>query len=155
MVKSLFNLQRKRCHIYIVYGMQSRVRRSTYMSVLLLPITPVCSMRISLPVSHNLEHPRFEVWEINIKLLQAICELTNVKRVANILHMIPIIKSINTLFALIILLQHLKCLFVLYADQSTHISINIIALTYKTPRWRSYIQMTLVTLIWPRVSREA
>ena len=85
--------------------------------------------------------------------MQAICKLTIVKKVAKILQIIPIIKSINILFALIILLEHLKCLSVLFVGQGTHISWNIIALAYKTPRWRSCIQLTLVSHLTSGLSR--
>ena len=45
--------------------------------------------------------------------------------------MTHIIKSNNTLFALIILLEHLKCLSVLFACQPTQMPRNVIALAYK------------------------
>ena len=59
---------------------------------------------------------------------------SNILFIILFLQITAIIKSINTLFALIILLEHLNCLSVLFAGQSTHISGNVIALAYKTPR---------------------
>ena len=60
------------------------VRRSTFMSVLLLllPTTLVCSMSISLPVFRA-----SMVWLFFNSLLQAMCKLTNVKRVSKLLQM--------------------------------------------------------------------
>ena len=54
------------------------------------------------------------------------------------------------LFAIILLLEHIKCQFVLFAGQQTHFLWNVIALEYKMSRWWSYIHMTQIKLIWPR-----
>ena len=40
----------------------------------------------------------------------------------------------------------------LFAGQQTHFLGNVIALGYKMTRWRSYIHMTQVKLIWPQVA---